>query len=207
MFGLGWSKSPSGPRFVIGQPSVFSKQQLAPIEFGQEIVRLGLNFGIEKFEHHQTSCNISPEDARLLKEVESNPGLLQLLYMNLSIGANLCYAKVILQVPDEIMAEVGSGVLSGLRSTIPGMDETLIEDQKNIAANFSTAIGRELQQIEENASLFLFYRYVNHFYPEGDTSGGTTVPRGLYNSLTGLGTRLMAMECQNFLKITYVNAK
>lgn len=207
MFGFGRSKSPSGPYFVVGHQSVFSKQQLTPTEFGQEITRLSFNFGVEQFEYHQTSCNISPEDTRLLKAVGSNPGLIQLLYTNLRIGANLCYAKVVLRVPDEIMAEVESGVLSALRSTMYGMDETLIKDQKNIASSFSIAIGRELLQLEKDASLLLLFRYVNHFYPEFDASGEAAVPRGLYASLTGLGTRIVAIECQDHFKITYLKAR
>lgn len=207
MFGFGRSQSSSGPFFVVGHQSVFSKKQLTPTEFGREITRLSFNFGIEQFEYHQMSCNISPEDARLLKEVERNPGLMQLLYTNLKIGAYLCYAKVVLRVPDETIAEVESGVLSALRSTMPGMSEIILEDQKNIAASFSTAIGRELLQIEKDASLLLFFRYVNHFYPAFDASGGTTVPSGLSGSLMGLGTRIVGMECQDHLQITYMKAR
>lgn len=207
MFGFGRSKSPSGPYFVVGHQSVFSKQQLTPTEFGQEITRLSSIFGIQQFEYHQTSCNISPEDSRLLKEVGCNPGLIQLLYTNLRIGANLCYAKVVLRVPDETMGEVESGVLSAWRSTMRGMDEIIIEEQKNMAVSFSTAISRELLQLEKDASLLLFFRYVNLFYPEFDASGGATVPRGLYRSLKGLGTRMAAMECQDYFKIAYMKAK
>lgn len=206
MFGFSWSKSPSGPYFLVGNQSVFSKQQLTPTEFGQEVTRLSFNFGIDQFEYHQTSCNISPDDVRLLKVIRSNPGLIQLLYTNLRIGANLSYAKVVLRVPDEIMVEIESGVLSALRSSMQGMDEILIEDQKNIAINFSTAIGREILQVERDASLLLFSYYISHFYPEFDSGGGATLPLGLYGSLTGLGTRMTAIECQDFYKITYVKA-
>lgn len=207
MFGFGRAKSSSGPYFVVGHQSVFSKKQLTPAEFGQEITRLSFKFGIEQLEYYQASCNISPEDTRLLKEVGNNPGIMQLLYMNIRTGAYLCYAKVILRVPEETMAEVESGILSALRSTMHGLEEIFIEDQMNTAASFSTAIGREVLQIEKDASLLLFFHYVNHFYPAFDTSEGVTVPSVLYSSLTGLGTRIMAMECQDHFKITYMKAR
>lgn len=202
MFAFGRSKSPSGPIFVIGNSSLFSKKQLTPTEFGREITRLSFMLGIEQLEHYQKARDISTDDLRLLKEVGRNPGIMQLLYVNLMTGAFLCYAKVVLEAPDETLVEIESGVLSELRSTMPGFSEDILDGHKNITVSFSIAIGREILQIERDASISLFFSYFNHYYPEFDSGGGSAVPSGLFRSLTGFGSRVVA-SCQDIFQITF----
>lgn len=201
MFGFGRSKSPSGPVFVVGNSSLFSRKQLTPSDFGREITRISFELGIDAFEHYQNSPNLSSDDLLLLEEVGRNPGIMQLLFVNLITGAFLCYAKLILKVPDEIVAKVENGVLAELRSKMPGISEDIVDDHKKFTTSFSIVIGREVMQIERDASISLFFSYLNHFYPEFGSSGAA-VPRGLFRSLTGYGSRVMA-SCQNDFQITF----
>ena len=100
MFGF-WSKPLSGPLFEIGKQSVFSKKQLTPKEFGLDITRLSFDTGISTLEGFQTSSGNGLEDARLLSEIANNPGLMQLLMTNLTIGGYLSFVKFVLKVPEE----------------------------------------------------------------------------------------------------------
>lgn len=202
MFGFGRPNLPSGPIFIVGQPSIFSKNQFSPTDFGREITRLSFDLGIDLFERYQTSHDNGLDDLRLLEKVKRNPGIMQLLYVNLITGAFLCYAKLILKVPDEIVAEVENGVLVELRSRMPGFSEEILDDHKKYTASFSIVIGREVLQLEKGASIKLFFLYFNNFYPEFDSGGGTNVPNGLFSSITGYGSRVMA-QCQDNFKITF----
>ena len=80
MLGFFKSNASSGPVFVVGSSSLFSKNELAPSEFGREITRLGFNFGIAQFEMYQNANSASPLDVLFLRDVVKNPGLVQLLY-------------------------------------------------------------------------------------------------------------------------------
>lgn len=201
MFGFSRKQSSANPTFVVGNSSLFSKKQLSPTNFGREITQVSFNFGLDVFDHYQNSPDLSSDDLRLLKEVEGNPGIMQLLFVNLITGAFLCYAKLLLKVPDEIVSEVENGVLTELRSKMPGFNEDVLEDHKKFTTSFSIAIEREVLQIEKGASISLFLSYVNHFYPEFG-SGKADVPSGLFKSLTGYGSRVMSL-CQDQLKITF----
>lgn len=202
MFGFGRSKSPSGPVFVVGNSSLFSRKQLTPSDFGREITRISFELGINAFEHYQNSPNLSSDDLHLLEEVGRNPGIMQLLYVNLITGAFLCYAKLILNASDEIVAEIENGVLTELRSKMPGFSEDILDDHKKFTTSFSIVIGREVLQVEKGASISLFFIYFNHFYPEFDSGGGSAVPSGLFRSITGHGSRVMAL-CQDDFQITF----
>lgn len=203
MFGFGNLRSPSGPIFVVGNSSLFSKKQLTPTDFGREITRLSITLGGTQLEFYQNGCALDSDDVRLLKLVERNPGGMQLLYANLIAGAFLCYARLMLRVPEKNIAEVESGVLSELRSTMAKIfPEEILEYHKNITVSFSKAIECEIQQNETDFSPPLFFRYVNDVYPEFDAGGGAIVPSGLFMSLTGLGSRILAM-CQNNFQLTF----
>ena len=203
MFGFGQLKSPPSPVFLVGNSSLFSKKQLTPTDFGREITRLSLMLGATQLEFYQNGCTLSPDDVRLLKLVGSNPGIMQLLYANLIAGAFLCYARLVLQVPEENIAEVESGVLSELRSTMAKIfPEEILEYHKNITVGFSNAIEFEVQENEKEVSSPLFFRYVKDVYPEFDAGDNYIVPSGLFMSLTGLGSRILAM-CQNNFQLTF----
>lgn len=193
----------TSPKFIIGNSSLFTKKSLTPIEFGHEITGIGFALGIDAFEHYTKSTENGADDKRLLKEVGHNPGIMQLLHVNLITGGFLTYAKVLLEVPDEILAEVEHGILSELRTRMPGFDDDILENHKNFTTSFSIAIGREILQIEKDASISLFFGYLNHFYPGLGSGGEFAIPNGLFNSLKGYGTRVAA-ACQDQFKISYL---
>lgn len=201
MFGFSKPKPPQGPLFVVGNSSLFSKKQLTPTEFGREITRLGFQFGVAQFEQYRSAQDVSAEDTRLLREVGRNPGIIQLLWANLITGAFLCHAKVVLAAPANVVAEIEAGVLAELRSTMPGMGEKVLKDHTDITANFAIAIQLELQEVEENSSLSLLFRYINDFYPELYLGGTLSVPSGLSSFIVGLGSRFVAV-CQKDFQLS-----
>jgi len=196
-----WGKDSPNAIFIIRNSSLFSKKKLIPIEFGREITRLGFKFGLLQFEDYQGSQEISIEDQQLLIEVNRNSGYIQLLYSNLVTGAFLCYAKVILNASNEVIAEITIGILEELRSTMPEMSNEILEDHKIITTNFCLAIEREIREIEENSSLSYFFHGIGNFYTALQYNEESRMPIGLLNSLIGLGSRIMAI-CQNDFQIS-----
>ena len=201
MFGFSKPKPPQGSLFVVGRSSLFSKKQLTPTEFGREIARLSFQFGIAQFEQYKSAQDVSAEDTRLLREVGRNPGIIQLLWANLITGAFLCYAKLVLAAPANVVAEIEAGVLAELRSTMPSMGENVLKDHAHITANFAIAVQREMQQVEENSSLSLLLRYINDLYPELYPSDVPSVPSGLSSFIVGLGSRFVAV-CQTDFQLS-----
>ncbi len=201
MFGFSKPKPQQGPLFVVGKSSLFSKKQLTPAEFGREITRLGFQFGVAQFDRYRSAQDVSAEDIRLLQDVGRNPGIIQLLWANLITGAFLCHAKLLLAAPANVVAEIEAGVLAELRSTMPGMSEKVLKDHTDITANFAIAVEREMQQVEENSSLLLLFRYINDFYPELYSGGMPSVPSGLSSCIVGLGSRFVAV-CQSDFQLS-----
>lgn len=195
------SKTPPDSTFVIGKSSVFSKKRLTPSEFGREITRLGFRCGVAEFEHYQKAHDISAEDQFLLNKVNCNPGLIQLLYANLITGAFLCYANILLHASDDVLDQIKIGILAELRSTMSELSEEIHEYHKDAIVNFSLAIEREVRELEEDSSLSLIFRYIIDFYPALQFDDESIMPSGMYNTLTGIGSRFMA-ACQNDFQIS-----
>lgn len=202
MLGFGKSENQSEPLFIVGNSSLFSKVQLTPTEFGREIRRLGFQFGVAQFGQYQNSSSLSSQDITLLNAVNQNPGIIQLLYANLVAGAFLCFAKVILKPPQEAILNIEAGILTELRLTLQGMSEEIIDDHTKITMNFAIAIEREIKEIEESSSLSLFYHYISYFYPNLPSELKEKIPFGLFNSISDLGSRFLAV-CQNDFQLTF----
>jgi len=199
MFGFGMSRSASAITFVVGNSALFSKKELSPVEFGREIARLGLKFGVAQFSQYEKATDLDRTDQALLQEARKNPGIIQLLYGNLVAGSFLCFAKAVLRAPPETILEVESGILAGLRGLMPGMSQKIIEDHKDITANFAVAVEREITEIEANSSLNLLLKYIVDFYPNMQLPNH--IPGGFVSFINGLGSRFVAI-CLNDWKIT-----
>ena len=201
MFGFGKKQPQPGTAFLAGSSSLFSKNRLTPSEFGREATRLGFSFALAQFKQYQDADDLSAQDIRLLKEVARNPGIMQLLYANLITGGFLCHAKMILQANKSTTSEIEDGVLTELRSTMPGIGNEILVSHKDITANFAVAIEREMRNIEPDSTISLMRNYVTHFYPEALVASNSELPNALRSFILGLGTRFVAV-CQGDFKIS-----
>lgn len=202
---FGWLKSSSSPLFVVGNTSLFTKKQLTPNDFGREIFRLSLRLGVSQFDFYQNGCVLSPDDVRLLKLVGHNTGSMQSLYASLIAGSFLCYAKLLLRVPEINITEIESGFLSELKLEMAKIfSAEQLMNHKNIMVSFSKALESEMKQDATDSILpQLFFRYVYDYYPEFNNGVEFKfIPSGLSESLTGLGSRMMAI-CQNNFQLTF----
>lgn len=192
-----------GPLFMIGKPgSLFSKKELTPNEFGREITRLGFRMGIDEYGHYLNNPLNTPEDLRLLDIINRNPGFIQLLYANLITGAFLCYAKLLLRVPNDVVSDIKNGILSELQTTMPEMKAEIHLNHTKITEDFAQAIEREVKEIEKNSSIVYFLKGINSFYQPIVFSEDSIFTNMLFSSLDGYGSRVMAF-CQNDFVISF----
>jgi hypothetical protein len=201
MFGFGKKPQLGGPTFEVGSSSLFAKNRMTPKEYGREMTRLGFIFALDQFDQYLNAKDHSPEDRRLLEQVTQNPGWMQLLYADLVAGGFLCHAKMILRTTDIVNAEVESGIYEELKSKMPGMSNSNHTAQRDITANFATAIEREMTRIDENSSVNLMQGYIVHFYPQIGFSQSDPMPTALHSFIFGLGSRFVAV-CQGDFKIS-----
>ncbi|WP_424191526.1 hypothetical protein ACMYR3_09250 [Ampullimonas aquatilis] len=190
--------------FKVGNSSIFQKNELLPIEFGREIARLGFQFGISQCGEYISREAPSLLEETFLKNVQSNPGFLQLLFTNLITGAFHCYAKVLLHADAEVLKDVESGIVDELCSTMPWLSKDLIQNHKLITLNFSIAIEREIKSIEENSSTNLLIQYASDFYLTENARAIHQALRGLSEYLSGLGSRFMAI-CQDDFQLQIIS--
>ena len=199
--------SPKMTFFKVGNSSLFQKNELSPIEFGREITRLGFQFGVSQFGEYISRESPSALEDTFLKNVQSNPGFLQLLFTNLITGAFHCYAKNLLHADAEVLKDVENGISDELRSTMSaGLSDDLIENHKLITLSFSIAVEREIMSIEEDASTNLLIKYASDFYLTENAEAIHQDPRGLSEYLSGLGSRFMAICQDNFQLQIITNA-
>lgn len=203
MFGFGRPSRGQTALFRIENSSLFQKNELSPIEFGGEITKLGIQFSMGQFEDYVSREKSTDVEVEFMKKVQINPGFLQLVIANLITASFHCYARVLLHAKSEVIKEMEEGIAMGLRSAMPRLDEDLIEHHRNIVIGFSTAIEREIENIEEESSVSLLVRYVSHFYLSDKANETHKIYGGLSEQISGLGSKFMGI-CQNNFQLQLI---
>ena len=85
-----------------------------------------------------------------------------------------------------------------------GLGGELIEHFKSMTINFAKVIGKEISNLEEDASVKYFQFYAISYYFSDLPEDSRPIPIGLAANLSRVGSSLM-VACQNVYNIKLIN--